>query len=81
MTTGNVIDIPGDVLDVPVNVALELGKVGKWIQAVGLIVILWIVFQAITMYFNRKRRKMIEEIKEDVKRIEEKVDKLSKKRK
>lgn len=61
------------------NIILELGKLGKWIQAVGLLVILWIVFNAINMYFNRKRRKLLERIDMDVKRLEEKVDKLLRK--
>ena len=63
------------------DVALELGRIGLWIQAVGLIVVLWIIIQAITLYFNRRRRKMIEEIREDVKKIGKKIDKLSRKRK
>lgn len=63
------------------DVALELGRIGLWIQAVGLIVVLWIIIQVITLYFNRRRRKMIEEIREDVKKIGKKIDKLSRKRK
>ena len=66
--------------NVPVaDFILELGKLGKWIQAVGLLVILWIIIQSITLCFNRRRRLAIYSIKKDLKRIEEKVDKISRK--
>lgn len=62
------------------DIVLELGQIGLWIQAVGLIVILWIVFQAITMYYNRKRRKLLESINDRLENLEKKIDKLSKKK-
>jgi L-lactate permease len=55
------------------DVVLELGRVGKWIQAVGLLVILWIVVEAITLYFNRKRRKLLESIDKRLVKIERKL--------
>ena len=57
------------------DLVVELGQVGLWIQAVGLVVILWIIFQAITMYYNRKRRLILVEINERLKRIETKLKK------
>ena len=65
-----------EVLSATPEIVLELGRIGKWVQAVGLVVIIWIIIQAITLFFNRKRRKMIEEIREDVKGISRKIDKL-----
>lgn len=58
------------------DLVVELGQVGLWIQAVGLVVILWIIFQAITMYYNRKRRLILVEINERLKRIELKLKKI-----
>lgn len=55
------------------DVILQLGRIGLWVQAVGLIVILWIIFQAITMYYNRKRRMLLEEINERLKKVEKKL--------
>lgn len=55
------------------DVILELGQIGLWVQAVGLIVILWIIFQAITMYYNRKRRLLLEEINDRLKVIEKRL--------
>jgi len=62
------------------DVVLELGQIGLWIQAVGLIVVLWIIIQAITMYFNRKRRLLLVQIDKRLKTVESKIDKLIKKR-
>ena len=70
--------MPLNITDVPTELVLELGRIGLWIQAVGLIVIAWIIVQAITMYFNRKRRKTLYKIRDDLKRIEGKVDRLLK---
>lgn len=63
------------------DLVLELGRLGKWVQAVGLVVIVWIVIQIVNYYFNKKRLKMLDKFKEDIERIESKVDKLIKKSK
>lgn len=60
------------------EIVLSLGQVGLWIQAVGLLIVLWIVVQSITMYFNRKRRLLLEEINQRLKRVESKLNKISK---
>ena len=67
------------VLPATPDLLIELGKIGLWIQAVGLIVIIWIILQAITLYFNRKRRRTLYKISDDLKRLERKIDKLDKK--
>ncbi len=70
------VNITGGVIDAPVDILLELGKLGRWVQAVGLIVIIWIIIQIVNYYFNRKRMRAIEEFQKDINRIEEKIDKL-----
>lgn len=62
-----------------VDIIAELGQVGLWLQTVGAIVILWIIFQIIAWKYNRKRMKEVYSIKEDIKRIESKIDRLLKK--
>lgn len=61
------------------DVILQLGQIGLWVQAVGLVIVIWIIVQAITMYYNRKRRLLLTEINDRLKRIESKVEKLIKK--
>ena len=70
----------GEVISVPAELIFELGNLGKWIQAVGLVVIIWIIFQAVTLYFNRKRRKLMEKLDRDLERVENKLDKILKKK-
>ena len=56
------------------DLVLELGSIGLWVQAVGLVVVLWIIIEAITLYYNRKRRLLLEEINERLKVVEKKID-------
>ncbi len=55
------------------DVIVQLGSIGLWIQTVGLVVILWIIVEAITLYYNRKRRLLLMDIDERLKRIEKKL--------
>ena len=62
------------------NLIVEVGKVGNWIQALGLIVVIWIVVQVINLILNKKKRNTLRKISEDLVRIEKKVDRLGKKK-
>jgi len=73
----NLTEIPVDTAS---SVVLELGKIGRWLQAIGIIVILWIVFQIVNFIINRKRMKRLDLIQERMENIEKKIDKLSKKK-
>jgi len=65
----------------PIGILTNLGEIGLWLQAVGIIVVLWIIFQLIVLYFNTKRMREVGKIREDMKRIERKIDRiLAKKR-
>jgi biopolymer transport protein ExbB/TolQ len=54
----------------------ELGSIVLWLQAVGIVVVLWIVFEAFAFYYNRKRLKEVYTIKKDMERIEGKIDRI-----
>ena len=56
------------------DVVVQIGQLGLWVQAVGLVVILWIIVEAITLYYNRKRRLLLMDINERLKRVESKLD-------
>ncbi len=60
-----------------VDIITEVGRIGLWIQAVGLVVVLWIIIQIITMFFNRKRRLLLMSIDKRLQRLERKIDKMS----
>lgn len=69
-----------NLTDIPTEIILELGKIAIWMQTLGIIILLWIVFNIITLMVNRKKRKAIYKIQKDLKRIESKIDKLLKKK-
>lgn len=52
----------------------EVGRIGLWMQALGLVVILWLFFEVTSFIINRKRMKEVYAIKDDMKRIEGKID-------
>lgn len=72
--TGGAIGSPGEVV---IDVASALGSLGRWLQAIGAVIILWIVFHAIAWFLNRKRLKELYKIKDDIVRIESKIDKIA----
>tara|TARA_Y100000310_G_scaffold136886_1_gene135793 strand:+ start:183 stop:416 length:234 start_codon:yes stop_codon:yes gene_type:complete len=76
MVVEEVVNISTGVLS---STILEIGKVALWLQALGVIIVLWIIFQIVLIVNDREKRKVIYSIKEDLIRIEKKVDKLSKK--
>lgn len=66
--------VAGDVL-------VELGQIGNWLQALGILVIVWIIMQAVSYYFNRKRLKVLYRLTDRLDRLEEKIDKLARRKK
>ena len=67
------------VEEVVSGLALQLGRIGLWIQAIGLVVVLWIIFETIVMINNRIKRKRLYAIEEKLERIEKKLDNIIKK--
>lgn len=65
--------------DISVNILTQVGQIGLWLKAAGIIFILWIIFQVIIVIINARRMKEIYKIKEDMKRMEAKLDKILKK--
>ena len=66
---------------ISLDIITELGKIGLWVQAIGLFIILWFFFEVISLLINKKRMDEIYKIKHDMKRIELKIDKIIKKNK
>jgi len=63
------------VVNASSDLIIEIGKLGNWIQAIGIIVILWALLQIITLIINIKKKRILTEIKKDLRRIENKIDK------
>ncbi len=75
-----VVDISQNVSNLP-GIIGEVGQIALWLQALGGIIILWMIAEGFTFYFNRKRLKEVHIIKKDMVRIEEKIDRILNKRK
>ena len=60
------------------GIITEVGQIGLWLQAIGIVVILMIMFNIISFFYNRKRLKEIAIIKKNMNRIEGKIDKIIK---
>jgi biopolymer transport protein ExbB/TolQ len=73
MVVEEVVNTSGDIL-------IRLGQIGLWIQALGLAIVIWIIFHIISLIITGKRIKEVHQIKEDMKRMENKLDRLLKKR-
>lgn len=57
----------------------QIGGIALWLQAAGIILIVWIILESFMAYLNFKRLKEVYNIKEDMRRIESKIDSLMKK--
>ncbi|MFH1289884.1 MAG: hypothetical protein ABIH92_00590 [Nanoarchaeota archaeon] len=64
--------------DMATDFAMKIGSLGKWLQAIGIIVVLWILIQIINWYINSKRIKKLEKIEERLEAIEKKLNKAVK---
>ncbi len=59
----------------------QLGKLGLWIQGIGLFIITYIIFQIVIAINNRIKRKTLYRIEERLGRVEKKIDKILSKHK
>jgi len=60
--------------DTLVSAASEIGRVGTWLQALGIIAILWIIFQIVSLVLTLNKIKILNKVMDDLRRIELKID-------
>jgi hypothetical protein len=58
------------------GLVLEVGRLALWLKAVGIAALIWLVFESVALWFNYKRLRDVGRIKEDIKRIEGKIDRI-----
>lgn len=63
----------------PIGIIAELGKIGIWLQTLGIVIVFWIIVEIVSLIVNRKKRKALYAIRDDLKRLEKKIDHISKK--
>ena len=68
------------MIEVPASLIVFLGRVGLWLSAVGVIVVIWLIFQIVNFIINRKRMKEIYHIKKEMDKMDKKLDLLLKRK-
>ncbi len=63
------------------QILVELGQLGIWLQAIGVIALLWLIFNIVSLIVNLGRKKELERIRHNIIRVEKKVDNLLRKKK
>jgi len=58
------------------NVVFELGRIALWLQALGVVLVFWLIFEVIALIVRRMQRKVLYSIRDDILRIEKKIDTL-----
>jgi biopolymer transport protein ExbB/TolQ len=61
------------------GLVLKLADVLILLQTLGIVLIIWFVFEIVALFFQLKRLKKMDVIMEDMARIEKKIDNLKKK--
>lgn len=74
---GEIINSSANILN---DLVIEVGAIGHWLQAIGVLVIIWIIIQIVNQIVNRKNYKKLRGIRQDINRLEKKIDKLNKKK-
>ncbi|MEK6855527.1 MAG: ABC transporter C-terminal domain-containing protein [Nanoarchaeota archaeon] len=68
--------VGGEIVNISTGIVSEVGRLGHWLEAIGVVVVLGIIFQLISILYSHNRKKKIEQIEKDIERIEKKIDKL-----
>jgi biopolymer transport protein ExbB/TolQ len=68
-----------DIVSTSTEILERLGSLGSWLQAIGAVVVLWLAFEIVSLIINRRKMRQIIDLKNDLKRLEKKVDKLTRK--
>jgi hypothetical protein len=53
----------------------KIGSIGHWLQAIGAILVIWVIFQVASFIIERKRLKTLKEIALRLEKIEKKLNK------
>jgi hypothetical protein len=56
---GEVINSSTEIVN---ELVLQVGSLGKWLQAVGVIVVFWIGFQIVNQILNRKKYNQLKKV-------------------
>ena len=63
------------------EILLELGQLGVWLQAIGAIALLWLIFQVVSLIIRVRQNKFYKEINEKIDKLDRKLNRVLKKNK
>ena len=78
MVVGEVVNTSSDLVGGLIN---QVGSIALWLQTIGIVIFLWIVFQIVQIIINRKRRNLLKQMSHKIDVLEKKIDLLIKFRK
>jgi len=61
------------------DLVVEVGKLGLLLNALGVVIVLWIGFQIVALIVNRKKRKAVYRMEGRLDRIENKLNRIENK--
>ncbi|MCH8945766.1 MAG: hypothetical protein IIA85_02495 [Nanoarchaeota archaeon] len=67
-------------LEVLPNISDEIIQISRWVKGLGIIAIIWLAYSAIIFYINRKNAQTLKKIKKDLSEVNNKLDKLIKRK-
>ena len=73
--------VVGEVVNVSTELFSRLGQIALFLQALGIVIVLWLIFQIVNLIVNRKNRKKIYAIEDKIDSLNNKVDRLLKNKK
>ncbi|MBU0959195.1 MAG: hypothetical protein KKB31_04600 [Nanoarchaeota archaeon] len=57
----------------------DLGGIASWLQAIGVVLVLWLIFNIIGLLVNYKRKRVLDKLEKDIRILDRKVSQLLKK--
>lgn len=60
--------------DIVGQLITEVGQLALWLQAIGLLIVLWIVFQIIALINEKRKRKRLNNIEAKLDKLDKKLD-------
>ena len=65
-----------NITEIPVpDTLIEISRIVSVLQAVGFVIILWVLFWVISLFLSYRKNRHLEKVVESVKALEEKMDK------
>ena len=77
MVVGEVVNGSSDVIG---ELIKQVGSIGLWLQALGVVVLIYIIFGIVQIVLNRKKKNLLIQMNNKLDSLEKKVDSLIKKK-